>query len=43
MNNDEQKQEGLSNTEILKLINDTFGTNYTSINTWDLLEALRIE
>lgn len=46
---DNQKQDvcneikGLSNIEILKLINDTFGTNYTSNNSWDIMETLRTE
>jgi hypothetical protein len=34
---------GLTNTQVLKLINDTFSTNYTSINTYDLLEAISKE
>jgi hypothetical protein len=38
MNDIEQKP--LSNEEVLKFINDTFNTNYTSSKSLDLLQAL---
>lgn len=39
-NTEENIDIGLTNAEILKLINDTFKTNYTSTNSYDIMEAL---